>query len=64
MLNSVIKLVILTVVFPLQANFIQPQEYLDAWEVLDEVVSSIVEQVGEEEQYVGDYVDIEKQKDF
>ena len=59
MLSSVIKLVIITVVFPIQATFIEPQDYVDAWEMLDEVVNSIVEQVGEEDQYVGDWVDMD-----
>lgn len=45
MLHSVIKLVILTVVFPIQANLIEPEDYFDAWWMLDEVVNVIVEEV-------------------
>ena len=45
MLSSVIKVLVLAVVFPVQVHFIQPEDYLDAWWMLDEVVNSIVEQV-------------------
>ncbi|MDO8260084.1 MAG: hypothetical protein Q7T50_01135, partial [Candidatus Magasanikbacteria bacterium] len=63
LLQSVIKLVIITVIFPVQVNLIELGDYLDAWEKLDEVVNVIVEQAGEDEQYVGDYVDIERQEE-
>jgi len=43
MIQSILKLVILTLVFPAQATFVQPADYEDAWELLNEAVSSIVE---------------------
>jgi hypothetical protein len=42
-----LKVTIISVVFPLQANFSQPQNYEDAWGMLDEAVDVMVEQAEE-----------------
>lgn len=44
-LNLLLKVLIISIIFPAQANLIEPQDYWDAWERLDEVVNSITEQV-------------------
>jgi hypothetical protein len=43
-LAPLIKVTIITVLFPLQANFVQPSEYFDALDRLDEFVNVVLEQ--------------------
>jgi hypothetical protein len=64
MLNSVIKVVVGFVLLPVQVHFIEPEDYLDAWWKLDEVVDVVVEEVGRPSEEVGDWADIKKQEDF
>lgn len=46
-LNSFLKLVIISVIFPAQVNLYEFRDYFDAWERLDELVNVVVEQVEE-----------------
>jgi hypothetical protein len=50
MLSSVVKVVIICVVFPVQVNMFELGDYCDAWDRLDQVVGVVVRQVGEEKQ--------------
>jgi hypothetical protein len=63
MLSSVIKVLVLAIVFPVQVNMFDLEDYWDALDKLDQVVWVVVGEVGQEEQYSGDWVEMEGQED-
>ena len=63
-LHSLMKVLVLAVVFPVQVNLFDLSDYWDAWERLYQVVWVVVGQAGQEDdQYSGDWVNIEGQEE-